>query len=123
MAPSFIGVCSDGHVCMWLQAEVEEMEDKLKSLEGICSPIISKMYQGGARPCLASVSHASLARLQRPLLVSCARRACAQHLLVAVQTCESSAGRGDGQAGMRAACTYIAQTVQTCDSCTGRESW
>lgn len=28
------------------------MEDKLKSLEGICSPIISKMYQGGARPCL-----------------------------------------------------------------------
>ncbi|KAK9841958.1 hypothetical protein WJX81_001190 [Elliptochloris bilobata] len=29
-------------------AEVEELEDKLKSLEGICSPIISKMYQGGA---------------------------------------------------------------------------
>lgn len=35
------------------QAEVEELEDKLKSLEGICSPIISKMYQGGAR--LASI--------------------------------------------------------------------
>ena len=32
------------------QAEVEELEDKLKSLESICSPIISKMYQGGARP-------------------------------------------------------------------------
>ena len=27
-------------------AEVEELEHKLKELEGICSPIISKMYQG-----------------------------------------------------------------------------
>ena len=35
------------------QAEVEELEDKLKSLESICSPIISKMYQGA---CLASGS-------------------------------------------------------------------
>ncbi len=37
----------------WLDAnqlaEVEELEDKLKSLESTCSPIISKMYQGGAR--------------------------------------------------------------------------
>ncbi|KAK6267774.1 hypothetical protein QUC31_011934 [Theobroma cacao] len=28
-------------------AEVDEFEDKLKELEGICNPIISKMYQGG----------------------------------------------------------------------------
>ncbi|KAL6541087.1 70-kilodalton heat shock protein [Orobanche minor] len=35
----------------WLEgnqlAEVDELEDKLKELEGICNPIISKMYQGG----------------------------------------------------------------------------
>ncbi|XP_059286761.1 heat shock 70 kDa protein-like [Lycium ferocissimum] len=29
-------------------AEVDELEDKLKELEGICNPIIAKMYQGGA---------------------------------------------------------------------------
>lgn len=29
-------------------AEVDEFEDKMKELEGICNPIISKMYQGGA---------------------------------------------------------------------------
>lgn len=29
-------------------AEVEELEDKLKELEGLCDPIIAKMYQGGA---------------------------------------------------------------------------
>lgn len=28
-------------------AEVEELQDKLKELEGICNPIISRMYQGG----------------------------------------------------------------------------
>ncbi|KAG9455901.1 hypothetical protein H6P81_000409 [Aristolochia fimbriata] len=28
-------------------AEVEELEDKLKELEGLCNPIIAKMYQGG----------------------------------------------------------------------------
>ncbi|KAL4576331.1 hypothetical protein LXL04_012423 [Taraxacum kok-saghyz] len=28
-------------------AEVEELEDKLKELEGVCNPIIAKMYQGG----------------------------------------------------------------------------
>ncbi|GER51586.1 heat shock 70 kDa protein [Striga asiatica] len=28
-------------------AEVDELEDKLKEIEGICNPIISKMYQGG----------------------------------------------------------------------------
>jgi L1 cell adhesion molecule like protein len=28
-------------------AEAEEFEDKMKELEGICNPIISKMYQGG----------------------------------------------------------------------------
>ena len=27
-------------------AEIDEFEDKLKELEGICNPIISKMYQG-----------------------------------------------------------------------------
>ena len=34
----------------WLEgnqlAEVDEFEDKQKELEGICNPIISKMYQG-----------------------------------------------------------------------------
>lgn len=28
-------------------AEVDELEDKMKELEGLCNPIISKMYQGG----------------------------------------------------------------------------
>ncbi len=28
-------------------AEKDELEHKLKELEGTCSPIISKMYQGG----------------------------------------------------------------------------
>ena len=28
-------------------AEVDELEDKLKELEGSCNPIIAKMYQGG----------------------------------------------------------------------------
>ncbi|GLT38258.1 hypothetical protein SLA2020_125180 [Shorea laevis] len=36
----------------WLErnqlAEVDEFEDKLKELEGLCNPIISKMYQGGS---------------------------------------------------------------------------
>lgn len=31
-------------------AEVDEFEDKMKELEGICNPIIAKMYQGGAAP-------------------------------------------------------------------------
>eukprot|EP00959_Pyramimonas_sp_CCMP1952_P161960 3386427-Pyramimonas_sp.AAC.1 len=35
----------------WLEAnqlaEVDEFEDKLKELEGICNPIMAKMYQGG----------------------------------------------------------------------------
>ncbi|XP_061347554.1 heat shock 70 kDa protein isoform X2 [Gastrolobium bilobum] len=35
----------------WLEgnqlAEVEEFEDKQKELEGICNPVIAKMYQGG----------------------------------------------------------------------------
>ncbi|KAJ9550058.1 hypothetical protein OSB04_022601 [Centaurea solstitialis] len=29
-------------------AEVDEFEDKMKALEGICNPIIARMYQGGA---------------------------------------------------------------------------
>ncbi|KVI11970.1 Heat shock protein 70, conserved site-containing protein [Cynara cardunculus var. scolymus] len=29
-------------------AEVDEFEDKMKELEGVCNPIIAKMYQGGA---------------------------------------------------------------------------
>ncbi len=37
-------------------AEVEELEHKLKELEATCSPIISKMYQGGARPVFGSLS-------------------------------------------------------------------
>lgn len=36
-------------------AEVDELEDKQKEIEGICSPIISKMYQSGRLPhCLWS---------------------------------------------------------------------
>merc|ERR1719199_2084701 len=35
----------------WLEAnqlaEVDEFEDKLKELEGICNPIMAKMYQAG----------------------------------------------------------------------------
>ena len=27
--------------------QVDELESKLKDLEGICSPIITRMYQGG----------------------------------------------------------------------------
>ncbi|XAR66739.1 hypothetical protein NMG60_11013062 [Bertholletia excelsa] len=38
-------------VIEWLErnqlAEVDELEDKLKELEGLCNPIIAKMYQGG----------------------------------------------------------------------------
>ncbi len=30
------------------QAEVEEFEHKLKELEDICNPIITRLYQGGA---------------------------------------------------------------------------
>jgi heat shock protein 1/8 len=31
-------------------AESDEFEDKMKELEGICNPIIAKMYQGGGAP-------------------------------------------------------------------------
>ncbi|KAK1395853.1 hypothetical protein POM88_005716 [Heracleum sosnowskyi] len=35
----------------WLEknqlAEVDELEDKLKELEGLCNPIIARLYQGG----------------------------------------------------------------------------
>lgn len=31
-------------------AEADEFEDKMKELEGICNPIIARMYQGGAGP-------------------------------------------------------------------------
>jgi len=34
-------------------AEVDEFEDKMKELEGICNPIIAKMYQGAAGPDMA----------------------------------------------------------------------
>jgi heat shock protein 1/8 len=38
----------------WLDAnqlaEVDEFEDKLKELEGLCNPIISKLYQAGGAP-------------------------------------------------------------------------
>lgn len=29
-------------------AESDEFDDKMKELEGICNPIIARMYQGGA---------------------------------------------------------------------------
>lgn len=36
----------------WLDAnqlaEADEFEDKMKELEGLCNPIIAKMYQGAA---------------------------------------------------------------------------
>ena len=46
-------------------AEKDELEHKLKELEGTCSPIISKMYQGGGAPgnCLLFVWHTSLRAL------------------------------------------------------------
>lgn len=30
--------------------QVDELEAKLKEVEGVCSPIISKMYQAGGAP-------------------------------------------------------------------------
>ena len=49
----------------WLDAnqlaETEELEHKLKELEGVCSPIISKMYAGaGEAPCLCIAAHIGL---------------------------------------------------------------
>ena len=42
-------------------AEKDELEHKLKELEGTCSPIISKMYQGGGAPgCCSSSSYTML---------------------------------------------------------------
>ena len=40
-------------------AEVDEFEDKLKELEALCNPVISKMYQGGgtAAPSSADAAH------------------------------------------------------------------
>ncbi|KAJ7562105.1 hypothetical protein O6H91_03G055500 [Diphasiastrum complanatum] len=35
-------------------AEIDELEDKLKELEGLCNPIIARMYQGGAGPDIPS---------------------------------------------------------------------
>ena len=42
-------------------AEIDEFEDKLKELEGICNPIISKMYQGagGAAPDMGDMGGAA----------------------------------------------------------------
>ncbi|XP_057725125.1 heat shock 70 kDa protein 5 [Arachis stenosperma] len=44
-------------------AEVDEFEDKLKELEALCNPVISKMYQGGgtAAPSSADAAHDSSA--------------------------------------------------------------
>ncbi|XP_010452091.1 PREDICTED: probable mediator of RNA polymerase II transcription subunit 37c [Camelina sativa] len=43
---------SIGEAIQWLEgnqlAEADEFEDKMKELEGVCNPIIAKMYQGGA---------------------------------------------------------------------------
>lgn len=41
-------------------AEKDELEHKLKELEGTCSPIISKMYQGGGAPGTCLLSHVYL---------------------------------------------------------------
>ena len=43
-------------------AEKDELQDKLKELEGVCSPIISKMYQGGGMPGAASSSSCMLSK-------------------------------------------------------------
>ena len=62
----------------WLDAnqlaETEELEHKLKELEGVCSPIISKMYAGagGAPPARA---------LQRRCSSICALHLCCQEQL------------------------------------------
>lgn len=37
-------------------AEKDELEHKLKELEGTCSPIISKMYQGGGAPGMPTIA-------------------------------------------------------------------
>ncbi|KAF2301532.1 hypothetical protein GH714_025566 [Hevea brasiliensis] len=54
-------------------AEVEEFEDKLKELEGLCNPIIAKMYQGGAEGVYQWVAPkcrtATMARLAPAVLV------------------------------------------------------
>ena len=55
-------------------AEVDELEDKQKEIEGICSPIISKMYQSGQS------SHFSVL-LELVSLVPLAPSVC-QHVLV-----------------------------------------
>jgi hypothetical protein len=39
------GISAD-HGCICVVEQVDELEHKLKDLEGICSPIITKMYQG-----------------------------------------------------------------------------
>ena len=41
-------------------AEKEEFDEKLKEVQGTCSPIVSKVYQesGGARPAAAATSAA-----------------------------------------------------------------
>jgi len=45
----------------WLEAnqlaEVDEFEDKLKELEGICNPIMAKMYQGGGMPDMSGMGN------------------------------------------------------------------
>ncbi|KAK3411144.1 hypothetical protein EUGRSUZ_J03127 [Eucalyptus grandis] len=47
-------------------AEVDELEDKLKELEGLCNPIIAKMYQGGpAAAVLAQRLKRSIEHLSR----------------------------------------------------------
>ncbi|CAH1429934.1 unnamed protein product [Lactuca virosa] len=49
----------------WLDAnqlgEVDEFEDKMKELEGICNPIIAKMYQAGGVPDAAAAGNAGAA--------------------------------------------------------------
>ncbi|KAI3777968.1 hypothetical protein L2E82_06879 [Cichorium intybus] len=49
----------------WLDAnqlgEVDEFEDKMKELEGICNPIIAKMYQAGGVPDAAAGGNAGAA--------------------------------------------------------------
>lgn len=60
-------------------AEVDELEDKQKEIEGICSPIIQKMYQSGDESVLPLSVDASLsvACLCSAVLHVCSRRTAA----------------------------------------------
>ncbi len=69
----------------WLDAnqlaETEELEHKLKELEGVCSPIISKMYAGAGGAChTLSVPHLRLCKASCHMSSACVQEL-AQHVL------------------------------------------